>query len=347
MLKKEKIFIFLSTAGLRFYSCRPELNASIHFANGDLKHQEITDIKKYSLGLASIIKKLPPADLILLIADEFIYHKSLSSVLQAQFSEEKEAFLTMIPFDEAKIAYTHTVTTNSNEIIAVNKDLYEPILSIAKQEKKKIKHIVPLSLIHRDGDSEPTYELLDKNYSRDLFKKYDLSSAKNGIPRVVKITEQQEANNLKKDNPISTRLVAEFVIFFLALGVLFYTVFQQKKAARNIVLNNITARAPSTAPKVTSIPQPTVAHKRLEELSVQILNGSVLAGQAARLKEVLIKMGLTEIETGNFQTSDMKDIHMTFSNDLSPSDHALLLVELETVFPELSINDTATTAADF
>src|SRR3989344_3375966 len=148
MLKKEKIFIFLSTAGLRFYSCRPELNASIHFANGDLKHQEITDIKKYSLGLASIIKKLPPADLILLIADEFIYNKSLSSTLQAEFFEEKKSFLTMIPFDEAKIVHTHVSTTNGSEVIALNKDLYESILSIAQQENRKIKHIAPMSLVY-------------------------------------------------------------------------------------------------------------------------------------------------------------------------------------------------------
>ena len=347
MLKKEKIFIFLTASGLRFYSRRPEFNTSVNFVNGELKHQEVTDIKKYSLMLAPVLQKLPPADLILLIADEFIYNKNMSSTLQAEFVDEKESFLTMIPFDEAKIAHRHVVASNNSKVIAVNKDLYEPILAIAKQEKKKIKYIVPISLIHKDEKSEPTYELLEKNYSQGLFKKYDLSSAKNGIPRAVKITKHDELNNEDIDNPISTRLKAEFIILLVALGVLFYTVFHQKKAANVIVLNNVVTRAPTQAPVATSTPQPTIAYKQLKELKTQILNGSVLAGQAAKLKKALTEMGLAEVEAGNHETDDVEDIMLTVSNKVSPDDEALLVNEIETVFPELSINKSATTAANF
>lgn len=347
MLKKEKIFIFLSSTGVRFYSRKPEFNANVNFAKGVLNHQEVTDIKKYSLLLAPVIKKLPPADLILLIADEFIYNKNMSSTLQAEFVDEKESFLTMIPFDEAKIAHQHVVTSNNSEVIAVNKDLYEPILAIAKQERKKINYIVPMSLIHKDEKSELTYEFLEKNYSHSLFKKYNLSSAKNGIPRAVKITENDGLNNLENDDPINTRLIAEFIILLIALGVLFYTVFQKKLIGNAAVHKSIPTQAPTSAPTVIPVPQPTIAYKQLKELKTQILNGSVLAGQATKLKEALTEMGLTEIEAGNYQTDDMADISMTVSNGVSPDDEGMLVNELETVFPELSINKTATTSANF
>lgn len=347
MLNREKIFIFLTLTGLRIYSRKPEFNFSLNFDNGELKHQEIRSSQKYGQLLTPVIKKLPPADLILLLADELIYNKHLSSAVEGDFFAEKESFLTMVPFDETKIVHTHVVTGDSIQVIAVNKDLYEPILSIAGQEKKKIRHIVPSFLIRLDQESVPTYGLLEKNYSRDLFKKYDLASADSGIPHAAKTGNDIAADNPEDGNPISPRLLAGIGLLLFLLGVLIFTILLQKQPAANIASVNFDNRAPTPAVTLTSVPQPTVVYKQLQDLKIQVLNGSVLTGQATKLKDALTKMGIAEVVAGNYQTNDMADILLSTSDNLSPDDNAVLLSELKSVFPELSVNKTSTTAAAF
>jgi len=65
------------------------------------------------------------------------------------------------------------------------------------------------------------------------------------------------------------------------------------------------------SPTITETPEPTLEEIDLSELSVNILNGSGITGEAGRVNELLTKLNFKEIETGN---ADSYDYTTTFVN---------------------------------
>jgi len=348
MLNTEKIFIILSSTGIKVLRSRPNLNSEIFFPLGLIEHQEVTDSKKYNSLIKPLLNKLPKSNIFLLISDEFIFKKEVSASYHDHFHAEKKLFISMLPFDEVKIAHTQISKKDGSEIIAVNKDLYQPFLDISRQENSQIKHIIPLSLGHTDQDSQPSYSSLVKNHSYELFKNYDLNSASHGIPERNIIKEIMHQEDLEEKTLRNKRLATLLLAFFVLLSVLILTILRNVNANKADVLNNSASKTPVLAPSTIPTLTPTPAtYKQISELKAKILNGSKIAGQANKLKLIFTDSGLTNVETGNFETNAAQNISFAIANTVSASNSALLIDKTKALYPELIINQSATNSAEF
>lgn len=256
----------------------------------------------------------------------------------------------MIPFEESKIAYTNIHTKNGSEIIAVNKEVYEPLLEAVKKSKRKVLHVTPLSTVTKDENTELNFKILDKKYSQNLFLKYDLISAKKGIPgtfwRYEFESTSDSAHNLENNSRLNYRMIGALIFLIAAFIVLIYTVLQTLTPAKTIVLNNTVTRAPTAVPMNTPIPEPTTQYKAFNELKIKIANGSKIAGLANKLKLLLSKTGLTDIETANHESNNMKNVSLVVSDIVSASDSAVIESTLVETFPDLVINKSSTGEAE-
>ncbi|OGK09420.1 hypothetical protein A2767_05225 [Candidatus Roizmanbacteria bacterium RIFCSPHIGHO2_01_FULL_35_10] len=344
MFKREKIFLHLTSAGVRLLSCKHEHNTIYEFADQEIIEHEVLNMVKYHSFLSAVISKLPEAELVILIDDEFLYKKNINNVSDANLHKIKKDFLTMVPFEDVKIAYTLVLTENTAEIVAVNSDIYKPFLSIAARENKKILFVVPLSVIRSNLEHELTYRSLAKNYSHDLLKKYNFHSAESGMDLFFNFDHKIEMSKPEVNSSINIRLAFGIIILLLLASILFILIKNQK----------VQSKAPLSIPVSTPViipptltPYPTIVYKQLEDLKMQIFNGSSTSGQALKLKNFLRETGTREIETGNYETKDVSDILLTVSDTVSPDDSVILVNELGKAFPDLSINKISTGSAEF
>jgi hypothetical protein len=81
-------------------------------------------------------------------------------------------------------------------------------------------------------------------------------------------------------------------------------------------------------PEPTETPMPV----NKEEISIQILNGTGIPGEATYLQGQLRDLGFTEIEVGNADKQDYEDTQVTYSSDVSSEAMDELTSELESIF---------------
>lgn len=93
-----------------------------------------------------------------------------------------------------------------------------------------------------------------------------------------------------------------FIASFILSFITFLVISNNKSIKLPIISKKIT---PTVTPTMTPTLTPTPSFKK-EELKIQVLNGSGVAGKASELKEILTKKGYKEIITGNADNYDYK-----------------------------------------
>ena len=126
-----------------------------------------------------------------------------------------------------------------------------------------------------------------------------------------------------------------------ALGILGFFAYKFRQ--------NIASRTASPTPQATtsSAPSPTpVPEVKRENLKVQVLNGSGIAGQAAKVKEVLAGLGLSQIEIGNAEGALAKETVVVLSKQVSDSLREEVVTKLEGIFEDVSTADNGDLGID-
>ena len=102
--------------------------------------------------------------------------------------------------------------------------------------------------------------------------------------------------------------------------------------------------SPSPTPTSTPIPTPTPDVSQLDRstLSIQVLNGSGIAGAAGKMKEALEEKGYTVGDTGNAENYDYTSLEITVKKD---KEAYLTLLESD-LKEAYSLGTTAATLAD-
>jgi len=96
------------------------------------------------------------------------------------------------------------------------------------------------------------------------------------------------------------------VIIFAGSFILSFIVFLLVSNFKPFKLPEFAKKVePTVAPTLTPLPSPTPSFKK-EELKIQVLNGSGIAGKASQMKSILNKKGYQEIITGNADNYDYK-----------------------------------------
>jgi len=110
-------------------------------------------------------------------------------------------------------------------------------------------------------------------------------------------------------------LKKEIVIFFLAFALSFMILFVINQKMPQIQL--LTKISPPTpTPTRTPTPTPTVAPSiNKEEIKIKVLNGSGTAGKAAEVRDILKKLGYSQIVVGNADNFDYKITEINTKKD--------------------------------
>lgn len=122
----------------------------------------------------------------------------------------------------------------------------------------------------------------------------------------------------KPSKPLSNKVKTLLIAFFVVLVV-------SALVVGGIIRSKSTkSPEPSPEPSITPVivsPSPTPEPPDLSTLSVQILNGSGVAGEAGAVKDVLTEEGFDSdnIETGNADNYDYKDTEVSLDSTVNPA----------------------------
>jgi len=97
-------------------------------------------------------------------------------------------------------------------------------------------------------------------------------------------------------------------------------------------------------PKPLATSTPEAVEKA--DVTVQVLNGTGITGEAGYLQNKLKALGFEKIEVGNADSTDYTDTTVTFKKDLSSSLQEEVKEELEKVYKKVVVKTSSTQSSD-
>lgn len=142
----------------------------------------------------------------------------------------------------------------------------------------------------------------------------------------------------RKKSRFPVALVIIVVVLIIGGGVYFFLRSRSNtgpEASPTPFVRGLTS--PTTLPAETTAPE--VVDRG--EVSISVLNGSGIAGEAAYLQGKLADLGYTEIDTGNASNQDNETTRVTFSTDLSEATIDEITEELESIYKKVSADTSS------
>ena len=96
------------------------------------------------------------------------------------------------------------------------------------------------------------------------------------------------------------------------------------------------------APEPTETPEPVDK----EDVSIEVLNGTGIAGEAGALRDKLATLGYSDIETGNADETDHEVTSVTFSSTLDEAIVDEITELLEETYEEVDVNTSSSSSVD-
>lgn len=345
--KEERVIIYFDRGSISFYRSNAPV-VKVEFTADIVRDLEIKDRQKLNEQIKLFVEsnKLPPSRALLVISPNVTFEKDLPETLKGKDDEVKR-YVDSVPFES--VAYEVFKQNKITRVFVVNRDLIESVRGAFGMQKIVVEAAVPASLI-----GEPI--ALDKGFTQETgnaflkryvnLKQYTLF----GIQPAVK---EDGTSNSTQDQAQSTkkRKIAYIAIFAIGIsflvGVLSYyfyflpRMYSQKKTP---VVTTIT---PSPTPVPTEVPSSTEsAQLDRNSVTLQVLNGSGVAGQADLVKKLLNSFGYNNIETGNAQTQRARTTLVIFSKTLPQEIRTQILTEMEELFVDVSSQEATSPQFD-
>lgn len=146
------------------------------------------------------------------------------------------------------------------------------------------------------------------------------------------------AKKPKKKGNLLVFLILAIVI--LVGGIIFF-VSRSKRESEDLV-------SPTPAQLTTFTPSPveTLEPADKEDVSIEVLNGTGISGEASYLQGQLKSLGYDDIEVGNADSQDQTVTVVTFSNSLDEGNKNEIFEKLETIYEEVTKKTSASTSVD-
>lgn len=160
------------------------------------------------------------------------------------------------------------------------------------------------------------------------------------------VVEEKPQNSPEVGFPISPKpkeksskagLIILIVVALLGVGIFLLT----KRAGEEEI-------TPTETPIVTSSPTPSASAEPVdrEEVSIEVQNGTGIAGEAAYLQGQLRSLGYTDITVGNASTQDNEETEVTFKSGLSEEVIDELTKKLQEVYQDVNVKTSSTQTKD-
>lgn len=348
LFSNSDIIILLKRNSLEVFNQKAEgVQSRLNFPPDFEKDQEIIDIEKFEQLISNFLTKLNLKDkkIIIAISAENLFEKTLPLSTMAKEEEGAKKFFGEVPFDEIKIAKKRLRTKNGLNLIATNKNLYEVIIHILQKEDAEIEAVVPLSMFGI------TSQTLSKNDIRKITSNSQILKEANFLTEnpEIKTTSRQksEKNGVQEVKTFDEKTkpgvspVVKIGIILILIGITTAAVLLFKKG----FISSPDRNQPTPSPTSTSSSEqslPKLDEKDLEateeaeysnkvDITIKILNGSGIAGQAQVVKNSLTSLNYSQIEVGNAKNQDAQSTKVTYSKEVPES----YILEIKTELKKL------------
>lgn len=301
--------LFVGRADIYYYGGNIHAPLSFQLPHTIYQDMEIIDIEQFTQFVNTFIQKnkIQSCSMIIFFSSKTCFIKDFQTNLSPQEEEvQKNVFIENIPFDKV-VSRLYKLKKDANTLVAVNSELILTLKDIFTKLNFIIEGLIPSFVLF--GDQEREFNI---DTAQHIVKHFS-SLPKMGFSLIkqesIALKEEQEEFNFEKPQETKTRLYVMVGLFAMLMLVLFYMLFTLAKKPKNkpIIIQPsppVSIIVQKLTPTTPQIPSPIENTAPKNQISIQILNGSGVPGQANALKEKLNEAGYTTISTGNAQTQE-------------------------------------------
>lgn len=324
-------------------------NALDFYINGNVKHldfpadivsnSDIISPNQYEKLLVDFIAPeiVRKQKVILVLSEDIIFQKSIPLIEVKILDENMADFVNMIPIESQQLVKRGVKVDDNVQLFAVNKQLFEKIIEVLEKASFEVLALVPLSLYSTDGD-----------FSEDLIKK--IYQNKQFLKNTNFLSQSFLDGNSTQDK--KTFIIIGFLLTIITIlgSLLVVMYFKLPLPYSNLQKNIKISENTSATTNAESIsPQPATESAALskEQLEITILNGTGIAGQATKVKDLLIELGFLKVSTDNATGAKAEDTVIVFSPRVVDSLRQEIMDNLKEIFISISAQtNSATSSAD-
>ena len=334
--------IFLKRNSLEVYNQKSEgVQARLDFPPNYEKDQEIIDIEKFEQLISNFLSKLNLKNnkIIIVLSAENLFEKTLPLSDKTKEEAAAKKFFGSVPFDPQKVAKKQIRTKNGLNLIAANKNLYESIVHVLQKLQSEIRAAVPVSMFGITSLVLSRQDIKKITSNSEMLKTSNFLSGNAQIKQAADTPSDEENPQVEKKksklNPISVAGIAFIVV---GLGIVVFLLFKQGilKQYSPFNKNPLPTLAPSPRESIPAIVdlenQEATGQAELsskQDLTIQVLNGSGISGQASQVQALLQSLDYSQIETGNADSQDLTSTKIVYKQNVADSLISEIKTELE------------------
>ena len=293
MSKGTNNVISVSRKSLTF--CGPGIGGllEMEFAPDSIKDLDVINLQTLSDQVKSFVStnKIIPCELIIVFDSETYFEKKLEKGSDHQLSQSVQDYVDSVP-----LIHPSSRLFKINDIysvVVINRRLYESLKTVFETLDFRVKAVIPELVLSGVGVSNTDFDL---KACRLILKSADFIMANSFVNPTISNESDNWINNNKR-----IALIISFIGILIGISGVGLIV-RHTIVTRNATISRIKARP---AKSIAAIPTPTplsviaTPSGSIGELTVNVLNGSGVAGEAGRVREQLEKNGFSNITTGN------------------------------------------------
>lgn len=307
----------------------PELVQDMDIINEELLTKKLDEFIKTN--------KIKPAEIIISFSQDCVFKKEIpEETSEDEIKEIREDFEINIPFNNT--CSKEFKGEKKIVLVGINKDLAEIIKCSFVNNEFTVSLIFPLWALYKEQNVSFSVDVAE-----NIIKHFNtLSSA--GFDISIDFytnSDHEDKDFVQEGKPKNNRLrlMIGVLIFLVLILVLVFMIFRNKRqSAQSTMVPTQALPAPTFTPTPTITP--TEAPKiPKDQIKIEILNGSGVAGEADKIKTQLEEADFTDIKTGNAPTQSAASISIVFKPTVHESYKKEIVSEVESLGYEVSVKE--------
>lgn len=310
-LKKDKLELFVGNK-----------KATLNFPDTLTQNIEILDSAAFAALVSEFLLTLglKKKKILVVLSEEIFFQTVIPAKEDEQLEVVVSQFISSVPFDPLKIAFKKIRQGDQIRLIAANKDFFRIFQN--NEESGRVYAVVPVSIFKEQLEIEDD---LDAGLAKKILSKKELIQAGNLLSEEEIVSKSRLWQNL---------LYIFLLLLTVGLSVLAFAAFTKSDLRRfkQQKGEEVVKTTPSESSPSASEEESSASAKESRDITIQIFNGSGIAGQAGALKDQLNNLGYENTEVGNAVGAKANETIVVFSKSVSFKDREQIMEKLKSIF---------------
>ena len=347
MFDKTHPVIFVTKDKLEVYKCEiGDQKNAVKIAEGSWNKSNLNNVIK------NIINKLHYKKVRILLADDLSYNLEISINKDAKDERlaVKEKIVGKISENLSDQDWDYKIITEKLDTKLVKffaplKAFWTIFSQAVKDVGLKVEAVEPVA-IAKERHQNPIIGLcLKKDLQGKDEKVLNMKPIddKSPMPSSFDYVDKTQSKSSISNKKLLTIIIAIFIISSLIIG----GILRSRKSKQEEVSSPSPPAVITPSPEASSEPSPSPATLDLSSYSIQVLNGSGVAGEAGSVKDALETGGFEEINTSNADNYDHTDTEVSLKDNISESVFNEIENILSSSYTVVLDSDSLTSRSDY